>query len=99
MKKSIITMMVLMLTCAAWAQDVCYLVGTDGKKEANKASVTLTKESNGVFKVGEVVHIGTLQFLAPLTCEKVDNMKMRVTGLTVRGKQLPPLEIQFKLNK
>ena len=56
-------------------------------------------KSNGVFKVGEVVHIGTLQFLAPLTCEKVDNMKMRVTGLTVRGKQLPPLEIQFKLNK
>lgn len=53
MKKSIITMMVLMQTCAAWAQDVCYLVGTDGKKEANKASVTLTKESNGVFK-GEV---------------------------------------------
>lgn len=50
MKKSIILMMVLMLTCAAWAQNACYLVGTDGKREADVASVTLQKQNEGVFK-------------------------------------------------
>ena len=50
MKKIIITMMMLMLSYIAWAQDACYLVGTDGKKEARQASVTMTKESDGVFK-------------------------------------------------
>jgi hypothetical protein len=38
MKKSIITMMVLMLACAAWAQDVCYLIGTDGTFQVRYAS-------------------------------------------------------------
>lgn len=56
----------------------------------------LTK-NNATFEVGQVVHIGTLQFLAPLTCEKVDQMSMRVTGITVRGRTLPPLEFSFKL--
>ena len=50
MKKIIITMMMLMLSYIAWAQDACYLVGTDGKKEAKEASVTLAKQSDGVFK-------------------------------------------------
>jgi hypothetical protein len=50
MKKEVITLILLMLTCAAWAQNACYLIGTDGKKEARQASVTMTKESDGVFK-------------------------------------------------
>ena len=51
MKKSIITLMACLL-CAltTTAQEVCYLVGTDGKMEANQASVTLERQSDGVFK-------------------------------------------------
>ena len=56
----------------------------------------LTK-NNANFEIGQVVHIGTLQFLAPLTCEKVNGMTMRVTGITVRGRTLPPLEFYFNL--
>lgn len=54
-------------------------------------------KNNASFKVGDVVHIGTLQFLAPLTCEKVDKMTMKVMGIVVRGKSLPPLEMQLNL--
>ena len=43
-----------LLSCmAAWAQDVCYLIGTDGVFEANHASATLTKNEFGDY-VGEV---------------------------------------------
>lgn len=54
-------------------------------------------KNNASFRVGDVVHIGTLQFLAPLTCEKVDKMTMKVTGIVIRGKKLPPLEMQLNL--
>ena len=54
-------------------------------------------KNNTTAKVGETVHIGTLQFLSPLTCEKVNNMKMSVSGITVRGRALPPLEFVFTL--
>lgn len=54
-------------------------------------------KNNATFKLGEIVHIGTLQFLAPLTCDKVNMMTMKVTGIVVKGKALPPLEMQFKL--
>jgi len=57
---------------------------------------TLIKNS-AIYQVGDIVQIGTLQFLAPLTCSQVDNMTMRVSGLVVRGRSLPPLEIHFKL--
>lgn len=43
-----------LLSCmAVWAQDVCYLIGTDGVFEANHASATLTKNEFGQY-VGEV---------------------------------------------
>lgn len=51
MKKTIMTLVACLLCfLTATAQDACYLVGTDGKKEANQASVTLEKQSDGVFK-------------------------------------------------
>ncbi len=54
MKKTIMTLMACLLcTLTATAQEACYLIGTDGQKEANKASVTLEKQNDGVFK-GEV---------------------------------------------
>lgn len=56
-------------------------------------------KNNASFKIDEVVHIGTLQFLAPLTCEKVDNMRMSISGFTVRGRSVPPLDLLFKLEK
>ncbi|MBQ8714736.1 MAG: leucine-rich repeat protein [Prevotella sp.] len=63
LRKSIM-MMIIMLPLAAGAQDACYLLGTDGTMEANHASATLTKVSDGVFE-GEVTFAdtdGTLRF-------------------------------------
>lgn len=54
-------------------------------------------KNNTSFNIGEVVHIGTLQFLAPLTCQKVDKMTMKIIGINVRGRMLPPLEFYIKL--
>ena len=53
MKKSISLIMFLLSCMAVWAQDVCYLIGTDGVFEANHASATLTKNEFGQY-VGEV---------------------------------------------
>ena len=49
------TLFIALLTCvlAGRAQDVCYLIGTDGVFEANHASATLTKNESGEY-VGEV---------------------------------------------
>ena len=49
------TLFIALLTCvlAGRAQDVCYLIGTDGVFEANHASATLTKNAFGEY-VGEV---------------------------------------------
>ena len=49
------------------------------------------------FKIGEIVNVGTLQFLAPYPCKDVDQMKMTISNIIVKGRPLPPLEILFKL--
>lgn len=51
------------------------------------------------FEVGQTVQIGTLYFLAPLTCKKIDQMKMRITNITIQGRPVPPLEILFELKE
>jgi len=53
MKKTISLIMFLLSCMTVWAQDVCYLIGTDGVFEANHASATLTKNDFGEY-VGEV---------------------------------------------
>ena len=72
--------------------------GNGFREEKRVYGSNLIKNSTTV-RVDEVVHIGTLQFLAPLTCEKGDNMRMSVSGFTVRGRSLPPLDLVFKLKK
>ncbi len=50
------------------------------------------------FKEGEIVHVGTLQFLAPYPCEYVNDMQMRITNISPqRGETLPALEWTFKI--
>lgn len=52
--KKLITLLLLTLPLTLWAQDACYLLGTDGEEpRANQASATLEKQKEGVFK-GEV---------------------------------------------
>ena len=51
------------------------------------------------FNVGDTVPVGTLYFLAPFVCKDVDQMKMRITDITVQGRRVPPLEIMLKLKK
>ena len=53
-QKQTLILLLLMFTMTAWAQDAVYLLGTDGKMDANHASATLTKNDKGAF-VGEVI--------------------------------------------
>lgn len=54
MKKTILTLITILLcSIGTIAQDACFLIGTDGKREANHASATLEKTAEGVFN-GEV---------------------------------------------
>lgn len=48
------------------------------------------------FKAGEVVNVGALQFLAPLSCEDIFNTSMRIYGMKVNGRQLPVLDFSIK---
>ncbi len=52
-----------------------------------------------MFNIGETVPVGTLYFLAPFVCQDVDQMKMRITDITIQGRRVPPLEILLKLKK
>jgi len=52
-QKQTLILLLLMFAMTAWAQDAVYLLGTDGKMDANHASATLTKNDKGAF-VGEV---------------------------------------------
>ena len=85
-----------------WAKMVermrLYFSGSGISEEKRVYGSNLLK-NNSPAKIDSVVHIGTLQFLSPLTCEKVDKMRLKITGIVVRGRPLPPLELQFKLNK
>ena len=53
-QKQTLILLLLMFAMTAWAQDAVYLLGTDGKMDANHASATLTKNDKGAF-VGEVI--------------------------------------------
>ena len=70
-----------------------------GSSEEKRVYGSNLIKNNAVFKEKSVVHIGILQFLNPFPCDKVDNMQMKITGITVRGRPLPPLELLFKLEK
>lgn len=75
------------------------LFSGNGFREEKRIYGSNLIKNNSTFKIDDVVHIGTLQFLAPLTCEKVDNMRMSINGFTVRGRSVPALDLVFKLNK
>lgn len=49
--------------------------------------------------IGDTVPVGKLYFLAPITCNDVNQMRMRITDINVQGRSVPPLEILFKLTK
>ena len=68
-----------------------------GFSEEKKVYGSNLLKNNTQAQIGEIVHIGTLQFLSPLTCEKINNMKMSVTGMVVRGRPIPPLEFVITL--
>lgn len=72
MKKFTLTMVVFMLTCAAWAQDVCYLIGNNGIFKANRASATLKKQKTGVF-AGEARFTNGVEFIVATKLASTEN--------------------------
>ena len=87
MKKSIITMMVLMLTCAAWAQDVCYLIGTDGIFKANHASAILKKQKEGVF-AGETKFTNGMEFIVSTKLASTEDDWNSILGYCWTGSEI-----------
>jgi len=75
-----------------------YFTGSGVAEEKRIYGSNLLKKDSFA-QEGSIIHVGTLQFLAPLTCKKVDKMTLKATGIVVRGRPLPPLEMVFKLNK
>lgn len=43
--------------------------------------------------------VGTLEFLAPITCNNIDNMKIKISGMKNGNKNLPTLDFTIKLPK
>ncbi|MBO4284816.1 MAG: hypothetical protein J5895_01110 [Alphaproteobacteria bacterium] len=69
-------------------------IGYDVQKKIYGSNLT---KNNASYALGEVVHIGTLQFLAPYPCKQINNMTMKVTDLRVKNERIPALEMRFKL--
>ena len=67
LSRSLLLLVFLLSTIAGTAQDACYLLGTDGEDpQANQASATLTKKSDGVF-AGDVAFASPASFYIATT--------------------------------
>ena len=70
-------------------------IGKGYSEERNVYGSNLIK-NDLTFKIGDVVHIGTLQFLMPYPCKDIDGLKMRISNIKAQGRPLPTLELLFK---
>lgn len=48
---------------------------------------------------GSVVNVGTLDFLAPVTCNNFVNSSMRISGMMSQGRSLPALSFSIRPQK
>ena len=79
---------------------------------ALKSKVTLGKEvsvemgygstlvkNNAKFSEGEIVNIGTLEFLAPFPCDKLDKTRIKLINMRAGNRNLPALDFTVELAK
>lgn len=69
--------------------------GRKGSEERKVYGSMLIK-NNLKFEAGTVVNVGTLEFLAPFTCDDFFPIRMIVTGMKVQGRELPSLDFTIK---
>ena len=69
-----------------------------GSEERRIYGSTLIK-NNAKFQEGDVVNVGTLEFLSPFTCDNLDKTRMRITNMRASGRNLPTLDFTIELEK
>ena len=69
-----------------------------GNEERRIYGSTLIK-NNAKFQEGDVVNVGTLEFLSPFTCDNLDKTRMRITNMRAGGRNLPTLDFTIELEK
>lgn len=70
-----------------------------GQSDERKVYGSTLIKNNLVFKPGTVVNVGSLQFLSPITCEDIDGMSMRISGMLAGNRSLPSLEFKIESGK
>ena len=70
-----------------------------GESEERRVYGSTLVKNNAEFSEGAVVNIGTLEFLAPFTCEKLDGTRLRIINMRTSSGSLPTLDFTVKLVK
>lgn len=70
-----------------------------GENEERRIYGSTLIKNNAQFQAGNVVNIGTLVFLAPFTCDKLDETRIRVINMRIGNRSLPAIDFTVKLEK
>lgn len=68
-----------------------------GESEERRLYGSVLIKNNAKFQVGDVVNIGSLEFLSPFTCDKLDKTRFRITNMRAGGRALPTLDFTIAL--
>lgn len=74
-----------------------YFSGKTDSEERKVFTSNLIKNNHKV-KAG-VINVGTLEFLSPITCYDIDNMKMKISGMKNGNRNIPVLDFTIRLPK
>ena len=67
-----------------------------GKRGERRVYASNLIKNNVLAKEG-VVYVGTLTFLSPITCQNIDHMNVRITGMKDGGRSVDSLDFTIKL--
>lgn len=70
-----------------------------GESEERRIYGSTLVKNNAKFSEGAVVNIGTLEFLAPFPCDKLDKTRIKLINMRAGNRNLPALDFTVELAK
>ncbi len=70
-----------------------------GESEERRIYGSTLVKNNAKFSEGAIVNIGTLEFLAPFPCDKLDKTRIKLINMRAGNRNLPALDFTVELAK
>ena len=74
-----------------------FFSGKGGSGEKKVHTVNLIKDN--YISSGGIINVGTLEFISPITCNNIDDMTMKISGMKDGNTNIAPLTIKINLKK